>query len=169
LKKSRLFILTVVAIVLLLSALAYGYLARHAMAPVAAYEKGALSSPVRVLIATQGSAFKDRLVATLVSQLEQRPAYVKVIDVAGLAGLNGDDWRAIVIVHSWEFGKPPRVVTDFVARLAAPGKIVDVTTSGSGREKLSGVDVISSASVLDEVPALVAQINAKLDVRLAQP
>jgi hypothetical protein len=70
-----------------------------------------------------------------------------------------------VLVHSWEFGKPPRVVRDFVARLAAPDKVIDVTTSGSGREKLPGVDVISSASVMDKVPELVAQIRLRIDAR----
>lgn len=164
-KKHLLVIIVVAALLLIVSGSLFGYLKRHAMATAQTYEKGAPSLPRHVLVATQGSPFKDRLVTALAAQLEQRPVYVKVIDVGGLGDIDGADWHAIVLVHSWEFGKPPRVVRDFVARLAAPDKVIDVTTSGSGREKLPGVDVISSASVVDEVPELVAQITLKIDAR----
>jgi hypothetical protein len=162
-------VVVVAAVLLLLSGSLFGYFMVHGMATAQSYEKGLPSLPQHVLIATQGSTFKDRLVTAVVAQLEQRPAYVKVIDVGRLGDIDGGDWQAIVIVHSWEFGKPPAVVRDFVARLADPGKVIDVTTSGGGREKLPGVDVISSASVIDEVPQLAAQIYSKIDSRLASP
>jgi hypothetical protein len=168
-KSHKLVIIVIGLLLLLLSGSLYGYFRRHGMAPAASYEKGAPTLPQRVLVATQGSAFKDRLVSTLVAEIERRPAHVKVIDVAGLGSIDGAGWNAIVIVHTWEFGKPPRVVSDFVARLADPSRVIDITTSGSGREKLPGVDVISSASVIDDVPGMVAQISSKIDARLAKP
>jgi hypothetical protein len=165
-RKKHLLVISIVAVLLLVvSGSLFGYLKRHGMAQAQTYERGTPSQPRHVLVATQGSPFKDRLVTTLVAQLEQQPVYVKVIDVGGLGDIDGADWHAIVLVHSWEFGKPPRVVRDFVARLAAPDKVIDVTTSGSGREKLPGVDVISSASVMDKVPELVAQIRLRIDAR----
>jgi len=160
----------VTAVVLLLVAgFAFSYLSQHAMKASPGYESGDPSLPHHVLIATQGSPFKDRLVHGLVAQLAPQATYVKVIDVADLSGIQEKDWQAIVIVHTWEIGKPPKVVSDFVARVAQRDRIIDVTTSGSGREKLPGVDVISSASVLDDVSALVMQIGAKIEVLLAKP
>jgi hypothetical protein len=166
-KPHKLLAVGVGALLLLLSGSLAGYFLRHGMSQAQAYEKGQPTLPLHVLVATQGSAFKDELVSALVAQLEQRPAYVKVIDIGSLGGIHEADWQAIVIIHTWQFGKPPRIVSDFVARLADPGQVIDITTSGSGREKLPGVDVISSASVIDDVPGMVAQISTRLDARLA--
>lgn len=166
-KKRRLLIAVILAAALLVSGLVYGYFSRHAMQPVDAYEAGSPALARHVLIAAQGSAFKDALVTGLVLRLVQRPVHVKVIDVSGLPGVEGGDWQAIVIVHSWEFGRPPPEVGDFVARIQDRHRIIDVTTSGSGREKLPGVDVISSASVVDDIPALLAEIEMKIDAVFA--
>ena len=165
-KKGRIVVIVIAAVLMLLYGAAYGYFAQHGMKAVPGHEQGLPSLPQHVLIATQGSGFKDGLVVALLARLQQRPSHVKVIDVAGLAAMNGADWQAIVIVHSWEFGRPPRAVEEFVARLADSGKIIDVTTSGSGREKLAGVDVISSASVMDEIPDLAARLESRIDARL---
>jgi hypothetical protein len=168
-KRTRILVVTGTGLLLLLSGSLCAYFLRNAQDAGPSYERGTPALPLHVLVAAQGSAFKDRLVTTLVGELERRPAYVKVIDVGALPGVDAASWQAIVIVHSWEFGKPPRVVSDFTVRLPDTGKVIDVTTSGGGREKLAGVDAISSASIMDEVPALVAQVSAKLDVRLSKP
>mgnify|MGYP003383545841 CR=1 FL=1 len=168
-KRGRILVVAVTGVLLLLSGSLCAYILVNRMSPVRSYESGASSSPQHVLIATQGSAFKQRLVATIVTRLETRRLYVKVIDVSGLGDIDAAKWQAIVLVHTWEIGKPPPVVSDFVARVAEPRKVIGITTSGSGREKLAGVDVISSASVLSNVPELTRQITTKLDARLARP
>jgi hypothetical protein len=168
-RRRKLVVFSVGTLLLLVSGTLGAYFLMHGMTQVRPYEKGAPILPHHILVATQGSAFKDRLVSTLAAQLERRPAYVKVIDVGRLADIDAADWNAIVIVHTWEIGKAPRSVTRFVARLAEPGRIIDVTTSGSGRERLPGVDVLSSASKMDEVPELVVQVIARIDARLAAP
>lgn len=162
-------VLIVVAVALLLLAgFAYRYLSSHAMRPSPAYTKGEPSLPRHVLIATQGSAFKDRLVARLVAHIEKHPAYIQVIDIADLSRIQEADWHAIVILHTWEYSKPPGVVKDFMARVAAPDRVVCITTSGSGRERIAGVDVISSASSVDELPMLLGNVGAKVDAMLVK-
>ncbi len=151
---------------LLVSASLSAYLLQREGGRAQTYERGLPTLPHHVLVATQTSTFKDRLVTALVMRLEQRPAYVKVIDVAGLRNVDAAQWQAIVIVHNWTFGSAPRVVSNFVAALPDKTRVIDVTTSSKGREKLPGVDVISSASVVDDVPAIVEQISAKIDARL---
>jgi hypothetical protein len=168
-KKSRVLVMIATAVALLLvTGFAFSYLAQHGMKPSPSYESGVPSLPHHVLIATQGSPFKDRLVQGLVAQLAARATYVKVIDVTDLSGIQEKDWQAIVILHTWEIGKPPGAVSAFVARAAERDKIIDVTTSGSGREKLPGIDAMSSASVVDDVSALVMQIGTKVDVLLTK-
>jgi hypothetical protein len=113
----------------------------------------------RVLIATQGSAFKDAVVARVVEQLKTRPAYVKVVDLSALPGIDAGDWNAVLILHTWEMRKPPREVQAFVDRAQATGKLVVLTTSGAGSFKLEGVDAISSASVLADAPSRAEEIR----------
>lgn len=116
----------------------------------------------QILIATESGTFKDRLVSALVDRVRERKLEVKVIDIGGLADISSTAWTAIVIVHNWEFGEPPAAVREFLARTADPTGIIDVTTSSSGQEKPAGIDVVTSASVVDEIPTMVATIDSKI-------
>jgi hypothetical protein len=119
-----------------------------------------------VLIATQGSAFKDTLVARIVADLKPQAVYVRLIDVSALPTVHEKEWTAIVMLHTWEFGKPPSNAQAFVDGMRDRRKLIVVTTSGSGREKIGGVDAISSASVVRDVPTLLAEINPRLHALL---
>jgi hypothetical protein len=165
-KKSRLVISVLTTAAVLVAFLTFQYFTRHSMAQVTAFERGQPTATQRVLIATQGSPYKDRVVAHLVALLESRPVFVRVIDVSGLAQASDADWDAIIIIHTWEFQKPPAVVAGFVARVTDRDKLIGITTSGSGRERLPGVDVISSASIIDDMPSTIALIRSRLDALL---
>jgi hypothetical protein len=123
----------------------------------------------RVLIATQGSEFKDAVVAGLIERLKTRDAHVKIIDVSELPATNLSDWSAVVVIHTWEMRKPPTPVKAFIDRVGHNQKLIVLTTSGAGDFKMPGVDAISSASKMVDVPARVADISAKLDAILATP
>lgn len=116
----------------------------------------------RVLIARESSTYKDQLVSTLVSRLQLRKLDAKVIDLADLADINGADWGAIVMVHTWENDLPPPPVSDFLTRLPNVRQIIDVVTSATGTEKIPGIDFITSASVMDEIPAQVTEIDSRI-------
>ena len=139
------------------------YRLHYSMSVARSFEVNDPHSKPRVLIATQGSEFKDALVASVVEHLKARAAYVKVIDVSALPGVNVGEWSALVVVHTWQMRKPPEAVKAFVARARNSGKLVVLTTSGAGDFKMDGVDAISSASVIADVPTRVADIVAKLD------
>lgn len=138
----------------------------HAMRIAGSFDVGDASRPQHVLIATQGSAFKDAVVAGVVAALQSRPINVHVIDVSALREVRAEDWNAIIILHTWEFGRAQKDASSFADRLRDKGKLIVVTTSGSGREKLPGIDAISAASVMDDTPARVAEITARLDALL---
>jgi hypothetical protein len=135
----------------------------HAMRIARPFTVGDASRPQHVLIATQGSAFKDALVVGIVAALQSRPIYVQVIDVSALRDVHDDDWKAIIIAHTWEFGRGQADARAFVNRVPDKRKLIVVTTSGGGREKLPGIDAISAASIMDDTPARVAEIIGRLD------
>ena len=152
---------------LLIPAAAAVWLLLHTMDPAREFEVGEASNESRVLIATQGSKYKDALVSEIVDHLALRRAYTKVIDVSHLSGINADGWNAVVILHTWQIGKPQPDAKAFVERIGDPKKLIVVTTSGSGEEKLPAVDAISSASSIEDMKAQASQVEARLDAALA--
>ena len=80
-----------------------------------------------------------------------------MIDVSALRDIQENEWNA-TLIHTWEFGHAQADAKRFVDRVSNKRKLIVVTTSGSGREKLPGVDAISAASVMDNTPARVTEI-----------
>ncbi len=145
------------------------YVARYSMYPVQELEVNSPGSAAKVLIATQGSAFKDSIVAGVLAHLEPRQVYAKVIDLSSLPSVREADWNAIVVIHTWEMEKPPAQAKAFLERVRDPRKVVVLSTSGAGISKMQGVDAISSASEMIDVPKRVTEINSRIDSILATP
>jgi len=112
----------------------------------------------QILIASQGSEYKNRMVADIVSSFYYDSIYIKIVDATDLGKENVVDWDAIVILHTWEIGEPPIAVTEFIDKTVDRNKLVVIATSGSGTEQIEGVDGISSASLMYEIPIHVQQV-----------
>ncbi len=153
-----------------IAVLAYGtwYLARYSMHEARPFEVNDPTAREHVLVATQGSAFKDAVVEGVVERLKTRPAYVKVIDVGQLSSVRESDWNAIVVLHTWEMSKPPDAVRAFFDRAASRDKLVVLATSGEGNQHVAGVDTITSASSKSDVPARVDEIIRRVERILAE-
>jgi hypothetical protein len=143
------------------------YRIHFSMDPVTGFTVNAPSSERRILIATQGSAFKDAVVAGTVEKLRQRPIFVRVIDVSDLANVDAKEWDAIIVLHTIEYGKAPAPAQRFVDRIGDSRKIVVLSTSGRGDFKIEGVDAISSASRMTDVPARVDELLARIETALS--
>lgn len=154
------------ALIAALFGVATWYRFHFSMRPARPFEVNDPRSSPRVLIATQGSEFKDAVVAGVLEHLKRRAPYIRVVDVAALPGIDPSDWNAIVVIHTWEMHEPPTPVKDFVARTRDSGKLVVLTTSGAGTFKMEGVDAISSASADADALPRAAEITARLDVLL---
>ena len=139
------------------------YRYHYSMEVVEGFEVNMPELEQRLLIATQGSPFKKAVVTGLVEQLRQRPIYIKVIDVSLLAAVNEADWTALVLLHTWESWRPPLVVKHFLRRINVPEKVVVLTTSGSGEEKIEGVDAITASSEMEAVPVVVEGVMGRLN------
>jgi hypothetical protein len=142
------------------------YQLHYSMRPARAFEVAGAAAAPRVLIATQGSDFKDAVVAEVVRHLETRQAFVRVIDVSSLSGADINEWSALVVIHTWEMGKPPAVVREFVDRAKDQGKLIVLTTSGRGDFRIEGVDAISAASRIEDADARAAEVSTRVDAVL---
>lgn len=91
---------------------------------------------------------------------------MKVIDVSGLESIQPEDWDVIVVIHTWEMRKPPAAVQAFADRARQRNNIVVLTTSGAGDFKLAGVDAISAASRMADVPMRLEEMTARIDAIL---
>jgi hypothetical protein len=165
-RRWRKVLLAVATLIVASIAFASWYRFHFSMSTARAFEVNDPRSSPRVLIATQGSEFKDAVVARVVEHLKARAAYVKVIDISALPGVDDGGWNAIVLLHTWEMRKPPREVQAFVDWARGSGKLVVLTTSGAGDFKIDGVDAISSASVVADAAARAADIVGKLEAIL---
>lgn len=162
----RKLLLAIAALIAASIAFASWYRMHFSMSAARTYEVNDPRSSPRILIATQGSEFKDAVVTGVVEPLRARAAYVKVMDVSSLPGVDVGEWDAVALLHTWEMRKPPKEVRAFVDRVRGSGKLVVLTTSGAGDFKIDGVDAISSASVVADAPARAGDILAKLDAIL---
>jgi hypothetical protein len=128
------------------------------------YEVNSPTLPTKILIATQGSSFKEALVTSLSEQLRTPPVYIKVVDVSALPTINEAEWRVIVIVNTCEGGEMQADVSNYLARAKALPKLVLLITSGSGTWQPTGlsIDSISSASRKQRIQPLVADIALRV-------
>jgi hypothetical protein len=122
----------------------------------------------KVLVATQSSDYKDAVTAGLLEHLKTRAAAVQVIDVGELATVQPEQWKAIVLIHTWEMGTPPSGVQDFIDKLPSLDRLVVHTTSGQGDGKPNGVDAVTGASTMEDVPAKVKELATRVDLVLAK-
>ncbi len=173
-KALKLVLIFVVAIVLL-AVLGFGvYLAVNKQKPAQPFEAIYGTGEGRILIATQGSKFKDLLTEELLSRLEGGNVYICGIDISGLAETDPAKWDAVLLVHTTEKRVLPPSVEAFLAR-AESDKIVEVITSGDGkwRPEASEVEIITSASKIERVSAVadeaVQKVLAILSAKVSPP
>ena len=132
------------------------------------FEIGSTEMEHKVLIASQGSDFKNALVESLTTHLKEKPIFINVIDVTTLDEINEDEWGAVVLIHTTEQWKLQPDVKAYLDRAQDLNKVVVLTTSGSGEWKTEdyNIDVITSASKNEELPLLIAEILTRLDAIL---
>jgi hypothetical protein len=167
-KRARRVLVSMAAVAIAVLGFVGWYRIHFAMGHAEEYSVNDPSSERRVLIATQGSAFKNAVVSGIVERLKQRSIFVRVVDVGALSDVKESEWDAIVVLHTIEYGRAPPAARAFVDRAADPRRVVVLSTSGAGDFKIEGVDAISSASRMTDVPARVDALIARIDAALAR-
>lgn len=126
------------------------------------------NSTETILIATQGSEFKDSLVNSLVDYYDKDTINIKVIDVSELDQISSNDYAAILIIHTWEMWKAPDVIVDFISSNEDLSRIIAFATSGDGNNKIMNIDGIAGASAKNKIPSYLKEITAKMNLILSQ-
>ena len=124
----------------------------------------------KILIATQGSGFKDIFVKTLCDSLEAPSVYIRGIDVRDLAGVNEEEFDKILIVNSFVI-RLNKDVERFIKQSSTPEKVLMFVTSGGADWQplpQQKVDAITSASREVYVDNLVQFIAAWTDSDMDQ-
>ncbi len=112
------------------------------------YQVGDPNASLKILIASQGSEFKEDLSKKIIQKLENDSTYISVIDCTTLKEENAADWEAILIIHTTKAHKIPRYVSTFLEGFSDYSNLILVSTSGGGDEVVTEfeVDAISTAS-----------------------
>lgn len=101
-----------------------------------------------ILIATQGSDFKDILTMTLCDSLRKSFMHIRGIEVKDLANVDDKEWDRIIIINSFII-RLNKHVDRFINDAAEPEKILVFITSGGADwqpQPQFRVDAITSAS-----------------------
>ncbi len=156
-------IIVSVVIILLLWAIWYKY--EYSMEEARAFEVNVPELEQKLLIATQGSEFKDAITNSIVNHYKSDSIFIKVIDVSSLVEIQPEDYTAIVVLHTWENWKAPFVVRQFVEKTSGHSdKMIILTTSGEGTYRISGVvDALTGESNLEEASDFADKIIARLE------
>lgn len=164
----KIIIRLVLVILLLFTIFGTWYNYQFSMDSAPSFEVNNNADNPKLLIATQGSLYKNFVTEEIVESLKPLKMNIKVIDVSQLKLTNAAAWNCIVIVHTWEIGAPPKVVQNFIDNTQRKDKIITLATSGEGTNQIEGVDAITSASVIeeaqDDVEVMLEKIKQVLNV-----
>ncbi len=136
----------------------------YSMDTVIPFEMNDPNLETKVLIASQGSRFKDSLVQRILRYYDKDSIYFKVIDAYTLFTVNINKWDAILIINSWEYASPPRNVKKFIKNHPhQTDKLIILSTVGSYNMVLKDVDMISGESIIEKIPQYTDIIIQRLD------
>ncbi|WP_378182617.1 hypothetical protein [Aquimarina sp. SS2-1] len=136
----------------------------YSMDTVIPFEVNDANAKTKVLIASQGSQFKDSVVKGILRRYEKDTIHFKVIDVYTLFTVNLEKWDALIFINSWEYGSPPRNVKRFIKNHPDQlDKLIILSTVGSSNIALKDVDVISGESIIEKTSVYTDIITNRLN------
>lgn len=121
-----------------------------------------------VLIATQGSDYKNAITNILIEELGGVAERIDIIDAKSLEGITATEWDAIAIIHTNEIWMAPHAVRTFLKEHYNPAYMAVISTSGSGVIQVDGVDAITSASVMNDATEHALLTSAQIKEILLQ-
>jgi hypothetical protein len=141
------------------------YLLIHVQDVAEPMEVGSPEMNKKILIASQGSKYKNIMVDTLIARLKTEDVYISVIDISNLSEIDQEDWDAEVIINTTEGWKVPEPVKEFLDRIEKPDEVILLITSGNGVWKSEDckVDILTSASKVADISEKANSIEEKVN------
>ncbi|MGD9042513.1 MAG: hypothetical protein PVG06_02310 [Desulfobacterales bacterium] len=117
-----------------------------------------------VLIATQKTKFKQAVVSEIRTALNNNSIYTKIIDVKSLRYQSSQNFSAVVIINRALAGRPDPRVEIYIDKEPQKNKIIVLTTGilDAWKPDTSGVDAMTSASVISESDKIAQKIVSKV-------
>ncbi|TLP77271.1 hypothetical protein [Maribacter sp. ACAM166] len=141
----------------------FWYQYKYSMDVAEPYEVNGTHWNKRLLIATQGSGFKNAVTKGIIGHFKSDSIFMQVVDIQELPDIAPENYDALVLLHTWENWKPPAEVQSFIERTKTDTtKIIVLTTSGEGNYKMDGVDAITGESILANTSLYVNKIVERL-------
>ncbi|MCG8568784.1 MAG: hypothetical protein MJB14_01470 [Spirochaetes bacterium] len=164
-KAFKVFLITFLVLILFLGVALIFYKVTFSQKEVADFEVGSEKTSTQILIATQGSEFKDNVLQIITSHQSMENKYIKIVDVSRLDTCKNQDWSKIIIISSIESSKIHEEAGEFINNYPDKNKITLLATSGSG--KWSGevlpVDTITTASKKNLTEEFAQQLIARIN------
>ncbi|MDD5065897.1 MAG: hypothetical protein PHF84_02500 [bacterium] len=133
------------------------------------FEKGNITSPRKVLIAAEDSAFKKKVVDRLVDKLGTKDWYFRIIGLNQLSKEDSGQYGAIILICKVSMGSIPSRVNTCLKKEQVKPKVVLFITSGSGdplsgsiKTGIRGVDAVTSASLDGQAEKRADEIATQL-------
>lgn len=140
------------------------YLLTNSMYEAESYTVNEASLASSLIIATQGSEFKEAITKKIVEYYQPKPVYLEVIDISRLYEVEPRKHSAILIMHTWEYGSAPEDVKVFLRKNSAfKSKIIVVTTSSDGDAHIKGIDAITGESNPTNTDSLLTVITGRMN------
>ena len=164
----KILIVIIITPIILFGIFLLSYIIINQQGVIEPYTVGNPQSENKILIASQGSEFKNNLVKNILEQLKSDQNYFLIIDCTTLENENDEDWDAIIIIHTLQIHEMPEEARTFLSKANDLSKIMLVSTSGAGDDKVEGfeVDAISSASRNSAIPAIMKWISKNLEEKV---
>jgi hypothetical protein len=150
-------VLVLLAIILIFSSI---YVYKHYPRKIDSFEVNDEHLPNKILIASQGSDFKNELLNHLVNKIDNDSTYIKVVHTSKLFEVGLDNWTTVVIINTCVADKLQKSVTNFLSKVPEDYPLYMVITAGDGRWMPADlqVDAISTASRLSKIDETVNSI-----------
>ena len=125
-----------------------------------------------VLIAIQKSQFKEKVALKIRNLLREDGHHVKIISLKELSAESASDYRAVVVLNTcwaWRVNSHVRKFLDKTPE-SEKRKVILFTTANSRnwQPKVSGVEAITSASVMSEAGRIAYNIISSVRILLRQ-
>lgn len=154
-------ILVLLIIILTFSSI---YIYKYYPRKIDSFEVNEQNLPNKILIASQGSDFKNALLTNLVESIKNDSTYIKVIHTSDLDRAELEYWRSIIIINTCVADKLQKSVTNFINKVPNEYPLHMVITAGDGRWMPADlhVDAISTASKLNKIDEIVIHIKKQI-------
>lgn len=165
---SKIFWWALLALFVIGSILMISYNKNYSMTEARSYSVNTPEMTNSLLILTQGSEYKDEVTKRVVDYFSSRDIFIQVRDISIIPSIYFDDWDVVVVMHTWEKWKAPKVVQEMVDSGMYDSKFIFLTTSGSGDSKIKGLDGLTGASTMVDARPMALKLIDKINHQLSE-